>query len=74
MYENVLRFDVAMNKGMLVEYLVSIAKLFEEKPNFILRVGVLAIVHEFIQIASIAKLHDDVEVPLTRDLDLLVVD
>lgn len=35
---------------------------------------VLAIEHVLIQIATIAKLHDNVEVALTRNLDLLVVD
>jgi hypothetical protein len=74
MDEDIFWFDVAMDKGMLIEDSISITKLFHKEPNFILRKDVLAIVHVFIQIPPIAKLHDDVEVLLTGDLYLLVVD
>jgi hypothetical protein len=59
---------------MLIEHLIPVAKLLHEEPDLILRDVVLAIEHVLIQIAPIAKLHNDVEIPLAGDLDLLVVD
>ena len=54
-----------MNKIVVIEYFVTVAKLFEEKPYLIFRHLVVAVEHKFIQVTTIAVFHDEVEVVFT---------
>lgn len=74
MYQNILRLDIPMHKCLFIEHLVPFTKLFQEKPYLFLCDVVLAIEHVLIQVSAIAKLHDQVEIPLTGDLYFFVVD
>jgi hypothetical protein len=61
-------------KLRVVEYLIAVAKLFEKEPDLILVEVVLAVEQKFIQIASVAELHNQVQIVLAGNLDFLVVD
>ncbi len=54
-----------MYKIVFIEYFVTITKLFKEKPDLVFRYLIVGVEHKLIQVASIAVLHDEVEVVLT---------
>jgi hypothetical protein len=72
--EDVLCFDVSVDKRVLVEDFIALAELFKEEPYFLFGNEVLVIKEILFEVPSVAILHDEVEVIFAGDLYFFVVD
>ena len=71
--ENVIRFDVTMDKLSIIKHLITPTNLLQNIPNTILR-HESHLRNETLQRSLVAVLHNDVEIVAAEDLGLDAVD
>lgn len=53
-----------MNNIIVVQNFIALTKLFKKEPNFLFRYMILLLVHIFVQISLVAKLHYEIKIIL----------